>query len=90
MWVLITPLLWVCIVYLSVSDLCTMALDAIRLKSEGEKLLERSTSQICMLEDLLKEAAEHIDGVTGAKDKPRSDSGELYHRIMQALTKDGS
>jgi hypothetical protein len=30
---------------------------------------------------LLREAVEHIDGVTGARERPGSDSGELVARI---------
>lgn len=36
--------------------------------------------------DLLQECAEHLDGVTGAKDRPDSDSGDLYQRIQEAIS----
>jgi hypothetical protein len=34
-------------------------------------------------ESLLREAADHINGVTGAADRPGSDSGEIYARIKR-------
>lgn len=37
---------------------------------------------------LVKEAAAHIDGTTGAASRPTSDSGDLYRRLIAAVNDD--
>ncbi len=50
------------------------------------RLLNEAATERDRLRELVREAANHINGTTWARSRPASDSGELVSRMDAALT----
>lgn len=48
--------------------------------------LQAARSALKVVSDVLTEALNHIDGITGASTRPLSDSGDIYAQGIKALT----